>query len=192
MGELQGDAAVLALEQRQARRLEVDALGGDAPGQQGPQARHDGGRRGNCQRLLVGVGDAQALELELELPAFGKADGDVLDLDADAGHLLGNRALDRLHEELQRDRTLQEADVEEAEFDGEGDGDRGSDLRRQGQGAPSAAARARLRASSGYGALAGLARRPLRPLTPGPRHISPSPARRLQATKQPPVISTDH
>ena len=180
--ELERKRAVLAVEQRQARRDQVDAFGRDAAAQQRLAAERDQGRRRHRQGHVVGVGDADVLELELDLAAVAQTQGHVLDGDADRRDLLGNRALDGLGKEAHGDRTVQQAHVEEPGSDQDREDDQRGQFGRDAQRRqPRTRGRGCTTASRCGRPLAGRHHRPRRPLPSGRaprrgRHTVPSPA----------------
>src|SRR5262245_4539496 len=112
-GKLQRQLAVLAVVEHQARRDQVDALGRDQALQTRTGTDGKGRRRRHRERRMARVGDAHIAEFKLELMAIVEARGNVIDLDPEAGKLLGDRALERANQKTQRHRPLPQPGVEQ-------------------------------------------------------------------------------
>ena len=85
--------------------------------QQRLAAERDGCRWRQRQHHVAGIGDAHVLQLELQLVALAQAQDDPLDAHLQARGFLRDSSLDGVNEEVQRDRTVQQAHVEEADHE---------------------------------------------------------------------------
>ena len=184
--ELERERTLLVVEQRQPRGDQSHAFRGQAPNQERLAAeRHDrGGRQG--QGCVAGIGDAHVPQLELQLVALAQPQRDVFDLHVQTSQLLGDGSLDRMNEEVERHRAVQQAHIEHGRGD---DGREGWDAGHLGE-EHNATAPPRLRPGllgggardwACYGTRCGTRHRPAgrrraspRPLPPGIGHAFPS------------------
>ena len=100
-------------EQHDARLEEIDARRRDPPRPQGAEAELHGGARGERHDTACVLRQADARQAKLDGALGRELDNGVLDAELDAGHLVVEPTLDRLDEEGNRDRAIQQAQIQE-------------------------------------------------------------------------------
>jgi hypothetical protein len=113
--EAQREIALLILGHDDARLDQLDPGRRDTAGEHGLGAELDGGQRRQRKRVAIGLVDPNVLEAKLDAALIGEANDGVLDIDRYARQLGLERTLDRRHQEADRDRPLQETEIDEAD-----------------------------------------------------------------------------